>query len=74
VQLPHEVAELRAKHALHRPRLGRDDVNLDLAMTQRGGRFEPDEAGADDDGAPSLVAAGDQVAAVGERTQRAHMR
>ena len=73
VQLPYEVAELRAEHAFHRPRLGRDDMNLDLAMTQRGGRFKPDEAGADDHGAASLVGASDQVAAVGERAQGAHM-
>src|SRR5215467_14836376 len=74
VQLPYEVAELRAEYALHRPRLGRDDVNLDLAMTQRGGGFKPDEAGTEDDGAVSLVGASDQIAAVGERAQRAHMR
>ena len=74
VQLPYEVAELRAEHALHRPRLRRDDVNLDLAMTQRAGRFKPNEAGAEHDGAASLVGASDQIAAVSERAQRAHMR
>ena len=49
-------------------------MNLDLAMIQRGGRFKPDEAGAEHDGAASLVGASDQIAAVGKRAQRAHMR
>ena len=74
VQLPDEIAELRPQYALHRPRFGCHDMDLDLAMTQRGGRLKPDEAGADHDGMASLGGARDQVAAVGERAQGAHMR
>ena len=73
VQLPYEIAELRPQYALHRPRFGCHDMDLDLAMTQRGGRLKPDEAGADHDGMASLGGARDQVAAVGERAQGAHM-
>jgi hypothetical protein len=66
VQLSHKIAELRAEYVLHRPRFGRDDVDLDLAMAKRGGNFETYEAGADNDGPASLAGAGDQVAAVSE--------
>ena len=51
VQRAHEIAHLGPKHALHRPLLGRDDVNLDFARAQCGRGLEPDEAGADHDGA-----------------------
>src|SRR5215471_18571232 len=37
VQRPHEIPERRAEYALHRPSLGRDDMDLDLAMAQCGG-------------------------------------
>ena len=66
MQLPDEIAELRPEHALHRPRFGCHDMDLDLAMAQRGSRLEPDEAGADHDGMASLGGARDQIAAVGE--------
>ena len=52
VQRRHEVAELRAQHALERPRLGRDDVHLEPARAQRRRDLEPDEARADHDDAP----------------------
>ncbi len=74
VQRAHEISQRRPEHPLHRPRLGRDDMNLDLAMPQSGGRFEPDEARADNDGAAPFPGASDQIAAVGERAQRPHMR
>jgi len=74
VQLPYEIAELRPQYALHRPRFGCHDMDLDLAMTQRGGRFESNEAGADHDGMSSPSGASNQVATVGERAQGAHMR
>jgi hypothetical protein len=72
VQLPYEVAELRDEYALPSAAPRRDDVSLELAMTQRGGRFKLDEAGAEDDG--NGFPASDQIAAVGKRAQRAHMR
>ena len=59
VQALYERAELRPEHALHRPRLRRDDVHL-----------EP----AEHDGALRRRGLRDQGAAVGERAQRAHMR
>ena len=70
VQLPYEIAELRPQYALHRPRFGCHDMDLDLAMTQRGGRFESNEAGADHDGMSSPSGASNQVATVGERAAR----
>ena len=74
MQLPDEIAELRPEHALHRPRFGCHDMDLDLAMAQRGSRLEPDKAGAHDDGMASLASASYQVAAVGERSQGTHIR
>jgi hypothetical protein len=41
-------------------------MDLDLAVPQGGGRFEPDEAGADD-GAASFPGTSDQLAAISER-------
>ena len=51
VQRTNEVADLRAEHLLHRPRLQPDHMNLDVPRPQGGGGFEADEAGADHDGA-----------------------
>ena len=51
VQLAHEVAELRAQHALHRALFRRHDVHLDAARAQRGGDLEADEARPHHDGA-----------------------
>ena len=42
-------------------------MDLDLAVPQRGGHFEPDETGTDDNGAAPFPGAGDQLPAVGER-------
>src|SRR6516162_6477229 len=67
VQGAHEIAERRSEHPLHRPRLGCNDMDLNLAVPQGGGRFEPDEAGADDDGAASFPGTRDQLAAVSKR-------
>ena len=56
VERADEVAELRPQHPLQRPRLGRDDVHLELARAQRGRDLEPDEARADHHGALRLLA------------------
>ena len=74
VQRAHEVAELGAEDALHRPRLGRDHMHLDVAGAQRRGDLEADEARADHDRALGVLRIGDDGAAVGERAQRMHMR
>ena len=47
VQRANEIAQLRPKHALHRPLLRRHDMDLDVARAQRRRRLEPDEARAD---------------------------
>src|SRR5262245_61353650 len=49
-------------------------MDLDLAVAQRGSRFEADEAGADDERAAPLPGTCDQLAAVGERSERPNMR
>jgi hypothetical protein len=69
----YKIAERRAQDALHRPRFRRDDMDFDLAMAQRGGCFEPDKAGADHDSTAPFSGASDQIAAVAERAQCAHM-
>ena len=48
VQRANEVAQLRAEHALHRPRFRRHDMDFDVAGAQRRRDFQPDEARADD--------------------------
>ena len=42
-------------------------MDLDLAVAQCGGHFEPDEASADDYGAASFPGTSDQLAAISER-------
>src|SRR5690606_31421519 len=74
VQRPHELADLRAEHALHRPLLRSDDVDLEAPRAQRGRDLEADEARTDDDGAPCLGRALDDRAAVPERAQHEHVR
>ena len=74
VQRAHEVAERGAEDALQRPRLGRDDVHLEVARAQRRGHLEADEARADDDGALRAPRPRDDRAAVGERAQRVDVR
>ena len=49
MQRAHEVAHLRAEDTLHRPLLGRHDMNLDVAGAQRRRGLQPDEARADHD-------------------------
>src|SRR6185437_8977282 len=74
LQRAHEIAERRTQHALHRPRLGRDDMNLAAALTQSSRRFETDEARADDDRAAPRLRGGDDAAGVAQRAQRPHVR
>ena len=55
VQGTDEIAHLRPEHALHRPLLQPDDVDLDIPGAQRRRGFEPDEARADHDRAARAV-------------------
>src|SRR5690606_40471722 len=54
--------------------LGRDDVNLEAPLQQRGGDLEADEARADDHGAPRSGQAIDDRAAVSQRAQHVNIR
>jgi hypothetical protein len=74
VHLADELSDLRAHHALERDRLRRDDVNFDAASAERRGDFEPDEARAHHDCTLRILAALDDRAAVGERSENAHVR
>ena len=69
MQRAHEVAHVGAEDALHRPRLGRNDMDLDLAGAQRRRDLEPDEARADHDRALGILGIGDDGAGIVERTQ-----
>ncbi len=64
----------RPEHALHRPLLQADDMNLDIPGAQRRRGLEPDEARADHDRAARAVGRGDDRAAVGQRAQHMDMR
>ena len=64
-----EIAHLRPQHALHRPRLRRHDMDLDLARAQRRRDLKADETGADHDGAARAVGGCDDRAAIGQRAQ-----
>lgn len=50
VQVPDEAADLGAEGPLHWTRLGRDHMHFEIALAQRRGDFEPDEARANDHG------------------------
>ena len=63
-----------AQHALHRPLVGRHDVDLDAARAQRRRHLETDEARAHHDRAPRRRRLRDDGAAIGERSQRMHVR
>ena len=67
VQSANEVAHLWAENALHRPRLGRDHVNVKPSRPQGGGNLEPDEARADHHGAACRFGAFDDGSAIGQR-------
>ena len=54
VQLLHEPAHLRTHDALERHAIEADHVDFEIARAQRGGDFQPDEAGTDDHGATCL--------------------
>src|SRR6266700_5883304 len=49
VERADEVAHLRTHDPFHRPSLGRDDMDFDVARPQGRGAFQPDEACAQDD-------------------------
>src|SRR6185312_12785181 len=49
VQTPDELTELRTEHALERHLIASDDVDRNTPLAQRGGDFQGDETGADDD-------------------------
>ena len=54
VQLLHEPAHLRTHDAFERHAVEADHVDFEIARAQRGGDFEPDEAGTDDHGTARL--------------------
>jgi hypothetical protein len=74
VQRAHEVPHLGPKHALHRPLLGRHDVNLQFARPQCGRGFEPDETRTNHDDAARAFRPLDDGAAIDERAQRMDVR
>ena len=75
MQRADEIAHLRAQHALHRPLLRRDDMDLDLARAQRRRDLEADEARADHhDARARAFGACDDRAAVGQRAQGVDVR
>src|SRR5437868_3888678 len=65
----HESTDVVTKHAREGKGFGSNDGHVEAARPQRSGRFEADEASADDDGGPSGAARGDDGAAVRERPQ-----
>ena len=69
-----EVAHLRPQHALHRPLLQADDVDLDISGAQRRRGLEPDKARADHDRAPRAIGQGNDGAGIGQRAQHVNMR
>ncbi len=73
VQGADEIAHRRAQHALHRPLLQADDMDLDVPRAQRRRGLEPDKARADHDGAACAVRGRNDRAAVGQRTQHMDM-
>ena len=68
-----EVAHLRPQHALHRPLLQPDDVNLDISGAQCRCGLEPDKARADHDRAPRAVGQCNDGAGIGQRAQHVNM-
>jgi hypothetical protein len=74
VQRAHEIAHLRAEHALHRPLLGCDDMDLKFARTQRRRGLKPDKARADHNCAARACHRVNDRPAIAERTQRTDMR
>ena len=74
VEFADEVAGLGAEDPFEGSRVRGDDVDLEAALAQRGGDFQPDEACADDDHSPSRAGGGDDRAAVGERPQVVDVR
>ena len=74
VQAADEISHLGTEHALHRPLLQSDDMNLDLAGAQRCCDFEPDKTCADHQRAPRAAGRRDDRAAVIERTQQMDVR
>ena len=55
VQRAYEFPHIGPKHALHRPLLRRNDVDLDISRTQCRRGLEADEAGTDHDCAACAV-------------------
>src|SRR6185369_1464248 len=73
MQPAHEVAHLRAQHALHRPLLGSNDVHFDVARTKRGRSLQSDETCPEDKRATRAFRLLDDGAAVAERPQGVDM-
>ena len=71
---PKEISGVRPQNPLHGDRLGRRDIDLDIACAKRCRDFKTDEARADHNSPPRVPALGDKSAAVGERAQIMHMR
>ena len=74
MQRADEIAHLRPEHALHRPLLQANDVNLDISRAQRCRGLEPDKARADHDRAPRAIGQGNDGAGIGQRAQHVDMR
>ena len=74
VQVDHLRGQLGADDARHRVGFARDDVQLQITRAQRRGRFEADEAGADDGHRTRAGKRADEPARVGHRAQHVHGR
>ena len=74
VQRAHEIAHVGPEHALHRPLLRRDDMDLDISRAQCRRGLEADKAGADHDRAARAVHGLDDRPAIRKRAQHMDMR
>ena len=74
MQRTHEVAHLRAEHAVHRPLFRRHHVNLDAARAQGRCRLQSDKARADHNRATCIFGLFDDGAAISARSQRQDLR
>ena len=74
VQAVKVCADLGTENLLHRHRLWRNDVDLELALNQGRCNLHRDEAGADEDDALGLAGLGDNRTAVAPRAQVTNVR
>jgi len=74
VQTPEVFAHLRSENSLHRHRLRRDDVDLELSVNQRSRNLHRNEARAYQHDAPGLGGLANNRAAITQRAQVTNLR